>query len=618
MVTRNSPHNKVDGMGIAERDSMFSKSTFGKFWSSLPPWVLIGAVVVLFPIFAYTTYENINRQKEHNERLLLEKGAALIRSFEAGTRTSVMGTHWDSFKLQELLTETAQQPDISYLMVTNLKGRIVVHSDPKKIGRLHGKGLDLPAIARSDHSAVKGRVVRTNAEASVFEIVCQFSPTTLPIGRGISNRNAQERLQKLMKIMEEKLGISTSESWIIFVGLDMETIETARRSDMRHTIVMGIVLLLVGFFGFVLLMLFQSNRATKLSLSRIKAFSNNLVENMPIGLVALDPDRAVATVNQVAASMLGINVTDVVGKKAVSVLPEKIHELVDRLDEEPEIIDCQVDCRFTDDRALSVEATATILRDENGQFFGYALLLKDLTELQALRKEVARTQRLATVGRLAAGVAHEIRNPLSSIKGFATYFKERYPDIAEDQRIAGIMIQEVDKLNRVVGQLLEFSRPVSIVKKRTPLQPLVDDSLKLVEQQARDKNIRIESSISPQSLEGWLDPDRINQVLLNLYLNAMEAMETDGVLKVTATRSTESKTLIIGISDTGPGVDPENITHIFDPYYTTKPSGTGLGLAIVHNIIEAHHGHIIPESRPEDGTTMTIHLPLPDNAGREK
>ena len=99
MVIRNSPHNNVDGMGIAERTSMFSKSAFGKFWSSLPPWVLIGAVAVLFPIFAYTTYENINRQKEHTERLLLEKGAALIRSFEAGTRTSVMGTHWDSFKL---------------------------------------------------------------------------------------------------------------------------------------------------------------------------------------------------------------------------------------------------------------------------------------------------------------------------------------------------------------------------------------------------------------------------------------------------------------------------------------------------------------------------------------
>jgi two-component system sensor histidine kinase HydH len=333
--------------------------------------------------------------------------------------------------------------------------------------------------------------------------------------------------------------------------------------------------------------------------------------------VALNPDRAVATVNQVAASMLGINVTDVVGKKAASVLPERIHGLVDRLDEDPEIIDCQIDCKLSDDRTLSVEATATILEDENGQFFGYALLLKDLTELQALRKEVARTQRLATVGRLAGGVAHEIRNPLSSIKGFATYFKERYPDVAEDQRIAGIMIQEVDKLNRVVGQLLEFARPVSIVKKYTPLMPLIDDSLKLVEQQARDKNVRIESNISPQSLEGWLDPDRINQVLLNLYLNALEAMEADGVLKVTATRSPESKSLVLRISDTGPGVDPENLTHIFDPYYTTKPSGTGLGLAIVHNIIEAHHGHIIPESRPEEGTAMTIYLPLPDNAGKE-
>jgi len=339
---------------------------------------------------------------------------------------------------------------------------------------------------------------------------------------------------------------------------------------------------------------------------------------MPIGLVALNPDRAIATVNQVAASMLGLNVSEAVGQKASAVLPAQIHGLVDRLDEEPEIIDCQIDCTLPDDRSLPVEATATALRDDSDQFFGYALLLKDLSEIQALRKEVARTQRLATVGRLAAGVAHEIRNPLSSIKGFATYFKERYPDVAEDQRIAGIMIQEVDKLNRVVGQLLEFARPVSIVKKWAPLMALVDDSLKLVEQRARDRNIHVARSVSPESLQGWFDPDRIHQVLLNLYLNAMEAMGNDGELRVAATRSADSRALIIRVSDTGPGIDPENLTHIFDPYYTTKPSGTGLGLAIVHNIVEAHQGHIIPDSRPGKGTAMTLYLPIPGAARKDK
>ena len=121
------------------------------------------------------------------------------------------------------------------------------------------------------------------------------------------------------------------------------------------------------------------------------------------------------------------------------------------------------------------------MRDESGRFAGSILLFKDLTEVRTLRQEIARHQRLATVGRLAAGVAHEIRNPLSSIKGFATYFKERYRENPQDAQTAAIMIQEVDRLNRVVSQLLEFARPVNIIPRPTAIAVLIADSLKLIE-----------------------------------------------------------------------------------------------------------------------------------------
>jgi two-component system, NtrC family, sensor histidine kinase HydH len=213
------------------------------------------------------------------------------------------------------------------------------------------------------------------------------------------------------------------------------------------------------------------------------------------------------------------------------------------------------------------------------------------------------------VGRLAAGVAHEIRNPLSSIKGFATYFKERHPDIDEDQQIAGIMIQEVDKLNRVVGQLLEFARPVKIRKQWTPIKPLIADSLKLVEKTADESDIKIQYTLSPETIEGYLDPDRIHQVLLNLYLNALDAMEDGGTLNVKVENTPDSQGLLIQVSDTGSGIALENLSSIFDLYFTTKHSGTGLGLAIVHNIIEAHHGRITPDTNRDRGTAMTIFLP---------
>ncbi len=572
----------------------------------MPPWILLGAVAVLFPIFAYITYENIDRQKESSIRLLLEKGAALMRSFEAGTRTGVMGTHWNSFKLQHLLSETARQSDIRYLAVTDPSGRVVVHSDPQKIGSFHGAWRDLSE--RVQPHQVTGHVVRDDAGHPVFEVIGRFSPAAppweLPPGEGAVHR----RFQELMR----QFSIREAKSWIMFVGLDMAPIEAARQADMRHTIVVGAVLLLIGFTGIVLLMLFQGYRNTRSSLSRIKAFSDNLVETMPIGLVALDTEKRIASLNQAASRLFGLPVSDAMEKQGARVLPDALREVIDALDRRSDTTDRQIDCVLSDGRMLPLEVTTTVLMDESGLFFGFAVLIKDLSELEALRKVLARSQRLATVGRLAAGVAHEIRNPLSSIKGFATYFKQRYPDAAEDQQIAGIMIQEVDKLNRVVGQLLEFARPVQVTPRWTQVTPLIDDALKLVEQQAAEAQITVRSTVTPPDLQAMLDAHRIHQVLLNLFLNALDAMGPGGSLNVRAETSPDKREMIIRVADTGTGIAPEDLAHIFDPYFTTKPAGTGLGLAIVHNIAEAHHGRINAESDPHGGTVMTLRLPQPD------
>ena len=245
----------------------------------------------------------------------------------------------------------------------------------------------------------------------------------------------------------------------------------------------------------------------------------------------------------------------------------------------------------------SLEIGASLLADDSGTHLGYVILFKDLTEVRALHQEIERSRRLASVGRLAAGVAHEIRNPLSSIKGFATYFKQRYQDVPEDQQTADIMIQEVDRLNRVVSQLLEFARPISVSPKPTSFKDLVADSIKLIQQQAQDKQITINTRNSAKIDEINIDPDRINQVLLNLYLNAIEAMEPGGKLQIDISDSDESGELNIRVADTGKGIAKADLPKIFDPYFTTKSSGTGLGLAIAHNIVEAMGGTIEVKSQ---------------------
>jgi two-component system sensor histidine kinase HydH len=454
---------------------------------AVPPWVILGAVAVLVPIFVFWTLQNISKEREYVVRLLTEKGSALIRSVEAGARTGMMGMRGGTFRVQRLISETAQTPDIVYLMVTDASGNILAHSDEGEVGKTHGTELDLQRISRSDK--VQWRQIPGPEGASTFEVFRRFSPTRVPF-MPMHRPRMQGPWPK-----EMREGISPEQPEVIFVGLDMGPIEAARKQDTTNTILVASILLLIGFAGVFSLFLAQAYRSTR-------------------------------------------------------------------------------------------------------------------TSLTSLERELETSRRLASLGRLAAGVAHEIRNPLSSIKGFATYFKERYRDNPEDQKTSEIMIQEVDRLNRVITQLLEFARPPVIQKKRASLQGLIQRSLKMIERQASAKKIQVLSRLPSEIKEVELDPDGINQVLLNLYLNAVEAMDQGGTLNVSLSADQGSRWVKITVSDTGMGISKEDLQHIFDPYFTTKQTGTGLGLALVHKIIEAHEGEVRAESEIGRGTTVTVLLPI--------
>jgi two-component system, NtrC family, sensor histidine kinase HydH len=324
----------------------------------------------------------------------------------------------------------------------------------------------------------------------------------------------------------------------------------------------------------------------------------------------LDDQQRIAAFNHTAESLLQRSFREVLGKAAEQILPPELCREMNCPQIKDQVIEKEIDCTVGDDHIVPLEIGASQLADGNGTHLGYVILFKDLNEVRALHREIERSRRLASVGRLAAGVAHEIRNPLSSIKGFATYFKQRYRDVPEDQHTADIMIQEVDRLNRVVSQLLEFARPVTVSPAPVSFKDLVRDSLKLIERQAQDKKIILNTLYSAQIDRVTIDPDRINQVLLNLYLNAIEAMDPGGQLRVEISESINKGGLSIQISDTGHGIPSEDLPKIFDPYFTTKSAGTGLGLAIAHNIIEALGGTIKTHSQTGKGTTFTLTLPI--------
>jgi len=577
-----------------------------KAWLNMPPWLIVGTVAVLLPLFLFMTWKYIHRQKESTTELLLEKGAALIRSFEAGARTGMMGMNWGGVQVQKLLYETAKQPDILYIMVTDTGGKILAHSNPDMIGQIYHTNLSLREAATLDKP--EWRRVHTEGGKEVFEVYRRFMPIrSRPLGR----RHMMRMMEgDWCRAMFDRGGPDFTGGHIIFVGLDMAPVEIARTQDQRHMVIMALTLLLLGFAGFITLFLAQAYRSTKTSLYRIKAFSDHLVETMPIGMVALDSDGKVRAMNRAAEKMLGRENGQSLGRGAEEILPVELVNVAIKATEKMRAIETELSIELAHAEPLSLEVIAAPLStEEPPSFSGLVVLFRDLTEIKKLKEEVARNQRLASIGRLAAGVAHEIRNPLSSIKGFATYFRERYKDVPQDQQTAEIMVQEVDRLNRVISQLLEFARPPQIQKRKSNLVELVKESLRMVEQDAQRKSVRISFDLPDQEVLAEVDPDRIKQVLLNLYLNALEAMDEGGTLSVSVSANTGSGTAKIEISDTGRGIAEEDLPHIFDPYFTTKPSGTGLGLAIAHKIIESHGGEILVESKAGAGTTFVIKLP---------
>jgi two-component system sensor histidine kinase HydH len=571
-----------------------SRKTGKQALYSISPWFIIGAIVILLPIFIYITLDNIDKQRQYTTKLLLEKGAALILSFEAGARTGI-GMQWNGFQLQKLLIETAQQPDIDYLIVTDARGRILADSDPSMIGETYGADLDLDRIAQL--KTVEWRQVTNDEGADTFEVFRRFAPS------GALFENFHGRIVPKSKQDDPQ----PASGYIIYVGFNMEPIEKARTDDLKHAVFMGAILLLIGFAGIVTLLLAQSYQTAKTSLSRIKAFSDSLVKHMPIGLVAINQDGQVISINQSAEDILRLSAPDIVDKKADEALPSLFRDLTMELTNRRGVIEKEVECP-AGEATVPLDIVAASLQEEDGSFMGHVVLFRDVTEVRHLKNEITKTRRLASIGSIATGIAHEIRNPLSSIKGFATYFKERYQDVPEDKNTADIMVQEVDRLNRVINQLLTFARPMSIEKKPQSLQMVIRHSLKMIEAQAREKEISVQVNLPENIKHIPIDKDTIEQALLNLFLNAVEAMDTGGVLTVSLSQHSNAMIKIV-ISDTGCGIDEKNQDRLFDLYFTTKPSGTGLGLPMVQKIMDAHDGEIKITSTPGQGTTVTLLLP---------
>jgi signal transduction histidine kinase len=228
--------------------------------------------------------------------------------------------------------------------------------------------------------------------------------------------------------------------------------------------------------------------------------------------------------------------------------------------------------------------------------------------MERLEQEVRQAEKLKAVSTLAAGLAHEIKNPLTSLKTFTAYLSEKRNDPAFQERFCRIVTQEVDKIDCIVRRLLDFAKPALPRLQPVQVSKLLDETLDFLNSEALKRRVEIKRSYEPEDTI-QADPQQLRQVFLNLFLNSFEAMNgSGGMLSVSTTRQGER--MAVTIQDTGCGIPKERLSHVFEPFFTTKHNGTGLGLSVVQGIIQEHRGTVRFASEPGQGTTVTLSLPL--------
>lgn len=585
--------------------------------SFVSPLLPAGVLLILLPIFTFMTLERLEKQKEFFTQQLLEKGTALIRTFEAGTRTGMFTMRWGAQRIQAMIFETALQPEVVYMMITSREGKILAHSDMNKVGMDFGNMPLLENIS-PDPGRILYRVKPSEGGEEVFEVYKRFVPVRR--GQGMHGLGRMRGMQMMHEALPPEIRDGHEpQDWskpylenernpspepaehYIFAGLSMKKEKLAKERFLRETLLRAVFFFILGCAGMIALFAFQAYRAARASLTQVQAFSDHVIQNMPSGLVTMDMENRITSVNRAAR--------DILGPALVRPFPE-MTDLVKEMETSQKQVNKDISLEIDAGRRVLLDITASPVMAYEGKITGYVFLFRDLTLISELKKQVETNRRLAAIGKLAAGVAHEIRNPLSSIKGFATYFGKRYEKNEDDRETACIMVKEVERINRSITQLLEFAKPLTVEKKEVDIRQMIDHSLKLIHHDLEQKEIRAEVDIATKKTLIHTDGDRMNQVLLNLYINAVAALKKGGTLAVGVKDTVQPDWIEIRVKDNGAGIDEESLDQIFDPYFTSRPTGTGLGLSIVHRIIENLGGSIRVESQKGKGACFIINLPV--------
>lgn len=344
---------------------------------------------------------------------------------------------------------------------------------------------------------------------------------------------------------------------------------------------------------------------------KLKEFQKNILESVSSGLISVDMMGEITTFNKMAETLTGLTLEEVQGRNINEVFSGEnpitmiIQEALNKPDVQPSR---EITLDKPGNRQLTLNTSTSLLRDNTGKQIGVVCTFNDLTHLKKLESEIRRSERLASLGQLAAGVAHEVRNPLTTIRGYVQVLPQEYEDPEYREDCCTTVIGEIDRLTRLTEELLDFASPDKGNYQYYDLNEMLENTFDFLSDQIGESELEIRMDLDKSIPMVYVNGHQVRQVLMNIILNAIQASPRNSVIE-SGTYSTENMA-VTWVRDRGPGISTDQATKIFDPFFTTRDNGTGLGLSISHSIVSEHGGKIRVDSEEGSGATFVIEWPV--------
>ncbi len=362
-------------------------------------------------------------------------------------------------------------------------------------------------------------------------------------------------------------------------------------------------------------------RHAETALEQLRVDTNYILENMSSGVLVMDSVCRIVTMNVAAEEILEMKKDEAIGRHVDEALgrriPDLAHELVQSLSMERGKRRHEIAAHSRDGKDRPLGISISLLTDGGDRRRGVIAVFQDLTEVHEMRERVRKADRLAAIGELSAGIAHELRNPLASISGSIEMLHQDLKLDGENGRLMELIMRESDRLDRIISDFLDFAKIRQPKRLPARLDKCLSETMVLLKKNAeKSTGISIRLECAEDMPLVYMDDEQMRQVFMNLAVNSCEAMEKGGTLDVVA-GPTGAGHVRVAFCDSGPGIDPEGMERLFEPFFTSKDGGTGLGLAIANKIVVAHGGVIEYRNREKGGAVFTITLPIVGATERE-